>query len=207
MIIGLSHISVNTTSIVKKKEEYLRNQWHLLFAEHNLLNSPSKKEFLNEYNDKHHICVLTKEANNDIEIVEHGKKRFKGNNIYFLENNTININCNSFENSYKFWTKGMGFSKNGDIYNKFSPFLKWNCRIKLIPFKGNTNCFLDGDGVSCLAFFSTDLNKDTSLLLQGENYCTKHSGNFNLTVNGKNLMINIVRGPSGELVELIQLNN
>ena len=101
----------------------------------------------------------------------------------------------------------MGFLKDGDIYSKISPFLKWSCRIKLSPFQGDTSCFLDGDGISCLAFFSTDLNKDVSLLLKEESFCIKYSGNFNFTINGKSLVISMLQGPSGELIELVQFNN
>ncbi len=126
---------------------------------------------------------------------------------------SVLLPVSDFEGSKNFWTEGLGFQviKNGTIRDKkfFSLHFKaivprWsldlilteNDEIKNVPY-------LDDAGFTCVAFLTNNIEGDCKFLMQ---YNTKNKGEiFDLEVGGKELKIVVLRGPSHELIELIEL--
>jgi catechol 2,3-dioxygenase-like lactoylglutathione lyase family enzyme len=63
---------------------------------------------------------------------------------------------------------------------------------------------LDAGGFPCLALLSTDARKDEEKLLAHGG--TDSTGLFEVVIDGKGLQVLVLRGPDGELVELLQVN-
>ncbi|MCC2667806.1 MAG: hypothetical protein K0Q72_277 [Armatimonadetes bacterium] len=63
---------------------------------------------------------------------------------------------------------------------------------------------LDAPGFPCLALLSTDAHRDEAKLLAAGG--TESTGVFEVIIDGKGLQVVVLRGPDGELVELLQVN-
>lgn len=123
------------------------------------------------------------------------------------------------DESTALWTDGLGFRWNGEA-NKGSgedggtdwcrltragPFSDWSLDLLLVEHlsASRSSTTLDAPGFPCLAFLCTDLTADTEHLTA----CglMETTGEFQVVVNDRRLLVNVGRGPSGELIELIQI--
>lgn len=87
-----------------------------------------------------------------------------------------------------------------------APIARWRLRLLLAAATGRTECqplMLDSTGFPCIALLTSDIAKDSAVIERALN--RPLDGRFAMEVNGKPLEIAIVRGPSGELVELIEV--
>lgn len=120
--------------------------------------------------------------------------------------------CNIGE-SVSFWTDGLGCGRRpgcrldgGELIRLSfdAPFPHWSAEILLMEADARPIApLLDSGGFPCLAFLSSDLNADGSRLRACGSF--EDTGPFEVTVCGRNLKVGIYRGPSGELVELIEI--
>jgi hypothetical protein len=108
----------------------------------------------------------------------------------------------------RFWCEGFGLREVGTWYGGInlefaSPVPAWRFSISLVQGKGETpQPFLDSLGMACLSFVSSSLERDAAQLRQcGATHATCPLA---MTVNGKALSVEILRGPDGEFVELLQ---
>lgn len=207
MIVGLSHLTVNTSNIEGLRKNYIHAGWQESFFERAVLNHPAKSIFLNKYEKFHHLCVMNKDGYSDIELVQHSREIFSVNNVYKPEDEgIIEVQCSNYEASRAFWIVGMGFEETKDVLIKSSPLPQWNCKIKLKKSDVQPISLLDNSGPSCLAFYTTNLDGDIATLLDKEkSYSVSVSDLIQLEVNTKKLRIKMVQAPSLELVELIEL--
>jgi len=124
---------------------------------------------------------------------------------------TIIIPVVNIDAACVFWTHGFGFREvnrgttenrawsrlqfTGPLRSWMLGLVLWECAYE--PFA------LDDTGFTCVAFISTSLKNDVQKLLAcgGKD----HSGQFELCVNGRSLLIDIVVGPGGEYIELLEL--
>ena len=206
MIIGLSHITINSTDIEAARQQYFSNSWAEKLFERDVLNHPAKSIFLNKREELHHLSVLSKQGCNDIELVEHGAEKFAENNIYKItEGGVIEINCSNYDASLAFWRDDIGFREEGEVLVKASPLPRWGCKIKLIKMDQNPSSKLDNLGISCLAFYTTDIAEEIETLQSKRPLAI--SEDIALEINNRNLKINMLKGPSEELIELIELEH
>jgi len=129
--------------------------------------------------------------------------------------NGVSVASADLGRSVHFWTQAMGYrkvtcSQDVDPSNAWillrreSPIAQWRLNLLLhheqevIPFP-----FLDGPGTTCLAHLSSSIELDLPSLLKGGGEAATEP--FEMMINGKKLKIAIVRGPSGEYIELIQV--
>lgn len=123
------------------------------------------------------------------------------------------IRASDIEQSRRFWMEGIGASMVGFgkrplgrswiRLNLRSPVPSWSLDLLLVESDRLTEKpMLDDRGANCLALLSTDLDTDLDRLSTiGPG---GRSSAFELTVANKPLKIALVRGPAGEIVELIQ---
>ena len=201
MIIGLSHITFNCVDFENQLERWVELGWTELFSERDVLNHPVKLPFLNKYEPTHHLRVLERPGYNTIEIVQHGDQIFESNNVYQrVGDGVVKVNCYKYHDSLDFWRDHVEFTEDGDCLFKSSPFTHWNCRLRLESANEPPISKLDNTGVSCLAFYTTDISKDTASLGKKAKSVSEE---FDLLVNGKKLRISMIEGPSSEFIELI----
>lgn len=126
---------------------------------------------------------------------------------------SVEVPVMNVEQSFLFWTKGLGAREDLRSLDPpvrarrlrwQSPISRWSLELILRETKIPTaqRC-LDDAGFPCLAFLTNDAAADRSRLMElGVSQASEPSRH---RVNGKSLMISFLRGPSGELVELIEV--
>jgi hypothetical protein len=110
------------------------------------------------------------------------------------------------------WTRGLNFKvlnrgsiESGKRYIALkygSPLKTWTLNVLLVE----SEVFayqLDSRGFSCLAFLSSNLERDLEKLTSLG--ATENTGIFFIDVNGRTLKVVVLRGPNKELIELIEL--
>lgn len=127
----------------------------------------------------------------------------------------IFLGASLFEKSVAFWQNGLGFSErsSGETgaegkWNHMafaSPVKRWSIDLCLLESPEESQpSTLDAPGFRCLAFITTDLKSDL-LRLQGHGGTSAVS--FDFFLNEKPLRIGLLRGPSGEIIELIEFQS
>jgi hypothetical protein len=119
-----------------------------------------------------------------------------------------------FDQALSFWTAGIGCriisqgnNSSGERWVHFrcgTPLFTWSTRLILAEYAGEleTPC-LDDLGFGCLAFVSTDVQKDGDRLLEAE--AAERSGCFQLEVNHKTLRVELFRSPDRQIIELVEV--
>jgi hypothetical protein len=107
------------------------------------------------------------------------------------------------------WCEGIGFkiTTRGSEWARLdfvSPVATWRFCILLIEGPSETASVLDGRGMTCLSFVCSDLATDREILVASGAQAAMAP--FAARVNGKNLIIEILRGGDGEFIELLQVN-
>ena len=94
MILGLSHIAINSTDLEASTQSLTGFGYKLQFEEKNLRNDVSKKPFLNHYASTHDISMFKKNGAISIEILMHGGQvtRPNSNLIPIFRSNKISDN-------------------------------------------------------------------------------------------------------------------
>jgi hypothetical protein len=124
---------------------------------------------------------------------------------------SIIVNSHDVYASYHFWTKGVGARPASSI-GPFSPHLKftspvpaWSTDLLIVADERiGSNCHaIDDAGFNCVSLLSNNITADRNLLLA--NGATAATAPFKLRVNGKTLQLALLKGPSGEPLELLSL--
>ena len=114
-----------------------------------------------------------------------------------------------------FWQKGLGFqiSKQtppiaGAVLLEFrSPISQWCISLLLILSKARVRRpLLDGPGFRVLSMVSTQVEKDCARILE-EGGAIASTGLMKLKVDGKDLLLDIIHGSDGVMVEVFQTLN
>ncbi|MBN1689174.1 MAG: hypothetical protein JW893_08745 [Candidatus Omnitrophica bacterium] len=116
------------------------------------------------------------------------------------------------ERSNTFWEKGIGVRRinDGHVDGRGWVHLAWKSLIprwslEIILFETESKSVplcLDDSGFTCIAFLSNNIIQDRARLL--EYGALEASESSEHLINKKRLWITIARGPSGELIELIE---
>lgn len=117
--------------------------------------------------------------------------------------NQLEESVQFWRNSFRFREMSNGISRNGIRWARLSfRSIRPNWSVELILAERRSPIasmpMLDDEGATCLAFLSTDIGADLSRINH------ERTNIFELDVAGKRLSIALLRGPSGEIIELIQ---
>ena len=118
----------------------------------------------------------------------------------------------NLDSSEKFWTQGIGFKnikrgasgKNEWCLLAFESLVaRWSLRLVFATGLAARKPHLDDPGFTSVALITNNIEKDYEIITSKG---AQEAGEiFNLEVNHKELRVCIIRGPSNELIELIQL--
>jgi len=112
-----------------------------------------------------------------------------------------------------FWQKGLGFEASkepppisGAVHLEFrSPISQWCISLVLMLAKaGVRRPLLDGPGFRVLSMVSTQVEKDCARILE-EGEAIASTGMMKLKVDRKNLLLNLIQGSDGVMIELFQI--
>ncbi len=111
----------------------------------------------------------------------------------------------------RFWCSALGFCVAAEdaVAGEWrrldftSPVASWRFTLVLVASpRPAPPALLDSRGMACLAFVCTDMTRDRSALLA---HGAEGAGSFNTRVNGRNIIVEMMRGPDNAYIELLQL--
>lgn len=214
MIMGVDHIALSCLEIETACKNLEKDNFKVRFCEKNIPNKIEKKEFLNHYQKTHSLAFIEAQKGPAIELTEHGSSFASGESIYRVQQGkgtieTVEVLACDFEASRSFWRDKLRFEEKvlrADEAVKLkltSPFPQWNLEVDLIQSSGEKRKnYLDVEGFSCIAFISNKIESDLENIWQAGK---RASEVFELEVNRKWLKVAMVEGPSGEIIELIEI--
>lgn len=127
---------------------------------------------------------------------------------------SVMVNVRELDRSLAFWTEGLGLTAGRGTLDRprwrrlspSTPLPQWALEIFLVETDGVGSkpwWYLDDPGFPCVAFLSTDIDEDRARL---QHHGAAEVGEvFDVHVAGRPLGVCVLRGPSGEPVELIQV--
>ena len=211
----MDHVAITTTDIEKDSKELERLGFKHRFTEYGLKNAKEKAPLLRHWADRHDISVFDGIEGIALELTMHHRKADYLYNKGFVpvsdDGSIVGVvrAVDSIEKSRTFYA-ALGLrpeDKNGFLHlHVDSPVEKLKSRIivgKTTDPRDSEPMYLDDAGFPCVAFISTDLEADAKKLHGEETqYITD---DFKFKVNNKKMKICFVIGPSGEIIELIEM--
>lgn len=204
MIIGFSHLTINSNNPRYNLMEYLQLGYELDFSALNISNSAHKKTLLKTHSPTHDIYYLKHAQLNSIELINHFSDNKDLAERLSLEDKHINISLPSslLFDEVNFW-KELGFKQNNNELTLTRLSKAWSVTLKIRESELNdSELQLDSLGATSLAFLVKKLNYYTDSPLFIDKIMTKA---FELSVNNKLLNIIFLKSPSGIPVELIEI--
>jgi len=201
MIINIDHIAYSSLDIESDIKIFEANKYNLQFAEI-LPNLKIKEQYLSKYRSTHELALLTGQKGYNVEILNHGEVTESDGYIDLIDNENAMIYTDDIDSSINFWSY-FGFKKNhADSMIFSSLFLKDQKYV--IKFKRCEKLIrkLNDKGFNCIAFVTTDIEKDCKNLSELGYNTTEIQ---NLAVNKKNMKIAFVQRDTNEIVELIEV--
>jgi hypothetical protein len=127
----------------------------------------------------------------------------------------VMVGVEKLDRSLAFWTNGLGLTAGRGaaepprwrMLRPSTPIPQWVLDVFLVEdgSAAKTWWYLDDPGFPCVAFLTTDIHADRDRLQQ--HGAAEVGEVFELSVAGRSLELCVLRGPSGEPVELIQVTD
>jgi len=222
MIIHIDHLALTTDGFKDDINILEKFGYKLRFLERDIKNLDIKKQFLRNFTKNHDIALLDNINGLSIELINYPVSGVEKSIFYpKINNNTISklqdvrkgfseicFKTHNFSESLKFWksldfhvyeqNKNITRLKIRSLINRSDYFV---CIENANELEGQ--CFLDDLGFNSIALISTSITKDRDFLIKQNFDATPID---TLELNGKNLNIFFVKGPSLELLEIIGIN-
>lgn len=121
--------------------------------------------------------------------------------------NTLALDTPDVSSEAGFWTQYLGFREisNGDdwaLIETNTPVAAWSGRLLLKHSETVSAGPMDGAGFTCVALVSNNIDADLETVFA--NGGTDYKCRFEVSVNGRPLIVALFRTPNGAIVELIQ---
>lgn len=119
----------------------------------------------------------------------------------------VALGCSDIERSATFWTQGLGLKKvpsvgSGRWLQLRSLSRSWDLTLLLYPLpSGTRRMYLDDAGCNCLSFLTRGHENWRAQRMQ--HGASEHGESFVIAVGGRQVQVAFLRGPDGELVELL----
>jgi hypothetical protein len=195
-VIGISHLILDNSFVPG-------GSYRLLYKE-SIECPPPKKSFLRAVPKSHVVSFWKGTDSPSIETVEYGNPSTGCSGPYQVNGEDILIQSFAIKDSLRFFSEGFEFQQTEELLIHRSLILGTNIKMKVIPAdKSNQKTFLDDDGATCLALMVKDIK--LSLSTAKKFGATEISEAFQMELGGKRFSIAFLRGPGGELVEVVQL--
>ncbi len=179
----------------------------------------NNKFFLEEKNPKNNIITsimekafgfpvyLEKITELNMSYYNHDERLYDGLSAVIIE-------CENLSKCTDFWEKAIGFKIVKNVKEEIPwclmefPGILSSMTIKLLLIETKTTkekSYLDFSGWTCLSFIVTGIN---SSLKHVKKFGAKDIGKpYSMKIGGNNITLSFFRGPEGELIEFLELNN
>lgn len=205
MIIGFSHFIWNASNTEEVIGLLTKKGYSLDFSDVGILNHPSKKTLLRDYNQSHDIHMLRHPDFYDIEVIDHFSGEHKVQDRILLQRDDmveIVVPKGKKNSECQFW-EDLGLKRFGDNVSLKRPVPAWQVDIEVTESsRALTEQQLDLNGITSIAFITKNIEACMNRVRDRLSWA---SDVFKLEVNGKPLSISLVKSPTGIIVELIEV--
>jgi catechol 2,3-dioxygenase-like lactoylglutathione lyase family enzyme len=117
------------------------------------------------------------------------------------------------DSACRFWEKGLGFRRSkqpspiaGAVLLEFPSLMpQWRASLLLVPSEGPpARPLLDGPGFRVLSMVSTQFEKDRARMFE-QGGAIASTGTMEEKIGGKDMLLDLVQGPGGIMVEIFQI--
>ena len=204
MILGIDHIALSVVDTALAKQRLELDNYTCSFIESGIQNDIEKKLLLNHYQPTHDLGFFKP---NDkglcVEITNHGHVS-AGHSSFNFDKDSIELICPNLDVEKKFWMHVLKFQEVSDQIMKFTSHIpQWSCMLKLTENPEITIPTLDSPGYNCLAFLTSNLERDIQTAQQAGAWDIIRLDRFQ--VNQRNVDIGMFRTPGGAICELIKI--
>lgn len=122
---------------------------------------------------------------------------------------SVAVSVVDIDASTRWWTDALGFRYRGSPtpgvhdLDRASPVADWRLDLMLVSQAAHALPMLDDTGFTVLALITTDIAEDAPRVSHG---AAEVGRTFEQRIAGRNVRLAFVRGPSGELVELVEVH-
>ena len=215
MILGMDHIAVTSIDLEADGAKLEQLGFRHKFTEIGLKNAEEKKPLLRNWSKTHDIAYYEGIEGTALELTQHHARSHEGKSRGFIpvidESRVMGVirAVEDLDKSKMFYSALGMTPEPWHGHMKFridSPVEKLRSSLLMGPtanWEESAPIFLDDAGFPCIALLTTDLDADARRL---HNEATQFiTDDFRLTVNKQKLRIAFACGPSGELIELVQV--
>lgn len=205
MIIGFAHLILSTAATDSAVGQWCAKGWNEQFYDRHVANPAEKWPLMAGRAEFHDIRLLGGPVN--VEMVAHdtGTVGRPARLLFAPGDEMPAMRVRDAAAESAFFVEALGFSaQEGGVLAMTSKFPQWSLRLRLTEDSdAPLDPPLDLEGISCIAFYASSLDRDVSRLqgLGGR----AATDPFAITVNDRTFRIVMLRSPEGTIIELIQL--
>lgn len=218
MILGVAQVVVNVADLDGAMATMLAAGYTPAFSELDLANHSAKRSFQAVDRSTLDLVYLSPPAPGPaVELTAYDGPPPRGETVYTLAApapaGTIGgvvVRAARPAESLAFWTKGLGFAERGPMNGTAAlefptPVPAWRLPVVLEGDAASGGpTAVDAEGCVLVTLLTTDLRRDLANLAES-GLAAAATEVWEESIGGRGLQLAFVRGPSGELVELVQL--
>jgi len=238
MILGVSHIVLSSTDLIRDKKTLESIGWRTQFDETGISTFQGKRPYMCTVSSEQELAFMIPPQGTPVELIYYANELpdHSDSPLQILlpppqgDVELDQLTCalqfsvsapvpslithyvTELDAAIHFWQKGLGFQRSKQqspiagaaLFEFPSPMPQWRASLLLMPTKAMVGRpLLDGPGFRVLSMVSTQLEKDCSRVFE-EGGAISSTGRMELKVNGKDMILDIVEGPDGVMVEIFQ---
>jgi catechol 2,3-dioxygenase-like lactoylglutathione lyase family enzyme len=205
MTVGVAQVVLNTGDLDAASRPYLARGWKETFRADRLPSHPAKVPFQAVERNALDMSHLAIAARTSVEVTRYAGHPPAGATVYVLDGAVVRVRACEPGASHAFW-RALGFTHRGPNVLEVPAMLPaWRLHVALEPSSGERpHTSIDADGCVLVTLLTTAIERElerlaaTGLLLR----CTSA---WEEQIGGRMVTVAFIEGPSGELVELLQV--
>jgi hypothetical protein len=205
MTIGVAQVVVNAVDLDAMCRSYLAKGWKETFRAELLPNNPTKIPFQAIERRTLDMRHLTFDAKPAVEITHYIGHPPAGVTVYELDGTVVHLHACEPRASRAFW-HALGFSNGGgNVLEARAMLPAWQLQIRLQPSsEERPHTSVDAEGCVLVTLLTTAIERDLEQLA-ATGLPRRFTPAWEEQLGSKMVTVAFIEGPSGELVELLQV--
>jgi hypothetical protein len=206
MTVGVAQVVVNAADLDAVRRLYLAKGWKEMFHADRLPNHPAKIPFQASRRSALDMSYLACAATTSVEVTRYADHPPAGATVYELDGAVVRLRACEPRASRAFWC-ALGFAYLGENMLEARAMLPaWRLQVELQSSSGEPPCTsVDADGCVLVTLLTTAIEWDLEQLAATD-LLLRSTSAWEEQVGGRTVTVAFVEGPSGELVELLQVS-
>jgi catechol 2,3-dioxygenase-like lactoylglutathione lyase family enzyme len=203
MIVGVAQVVLNVADLDRTCRPYLEAGWEETFRVERLPNHPAKAAMQAIERSALDMVHLTPREGLAVEVTRYGGAAPAGESVYEFDRR-VRVRAADPQRSRAFW-HALGFSERGDGLLEANAMLPaWRLELELQATGGpRPNTSVDAAGCVLVTLLTTAIEPELERL-RGTSLLLRFTPSWTEPIGTRTVVVAIIEGPSGELVELLE---